>query len=101
LDVTNIQTLEQRINDISQELLITAFDILARRRKQKPVSDAELIAQEESQKQLKFIMGIYANLKKVGIISSQASAEAFDRTFIQRVKSQTSSVGDIVRNTTT
>jgi hypothetical protein len=89
-------SLEKKINDMSHHALMRAFDISARIRKGKPVSDSEKIAQEEEQKQLKIIIDIHTRLKKSGIISSQASAEAFDKSLMEKIKSKSGTMGDIV-----
>jgi hypothetical protein len=99
-DMNNPKSVEDKITELTQELMAGAFDIINRLKKGEKISDAEKIYQDEGQKQVQYLTKLYNNMKKIGVVSSVASAEAFDKNFFKKLKEKSGTMGNIIVNDT-
>lgn len=91
----NGKTIEQRIDEIGQELLANAFLIMDSLRAGNQVSESLQIRQDEMQKQLKFLKNTYMDMVKMGRINTKPN-ENFDKQFLNKIKEQKGTIGNII-----
>jgi hypothetical protein len=100
-DLNNPKSIENKITELTHDLMAGSFDIMERMKKGREVTSAEKVYQEEGMRQLKFLTDLYGRIKKIGIVSSAKSSEEFDNDFFIRLKNKKGTIGNIVVDDTT
>lgn len=90
-------SMEERFDNLLQEIIAQAFLIIDRQRKTKQrITEDEKNLQDDSMYQLRMIEKAYALAKKNGRISPKANIQ-FDEQLLGKIKLMKSSIGEIVR----
>lgn len=91
-------SMEERFDNLLQEIIAQAFFIIDRQRKTKiRMTDDEKNLQDDMMYQLRMVEKVFSIAKKQGRIAPKAN-EDFDNQLLRKIKNFKSTMGEIVRD---
>lgn len=93
------KSIEERVDELGQEILANAFFLIDKIKKGKKVTKEEEAMQQELMSQFKMIETIYMKLKRMNRVVGEPNAD-FSKGLIERLRAKKipGSIGDIVKN---
>lgn len=90
-----LQTLGEKIDELGQEILATAFAYMDRLRAGGKITEDEEATQIEMQRQFKYVESVYNRLRKSGRITDIEGSKS-DGNFMDKILKRKSSISPIV-----